>query len=118
MDKITDGETVFYPMVYAPELSLSDVIARFDELYEKETGERLPPLLIDSDMPPVEVPPGGWPDEQPEGLPPGHWAPEAFGTEEEAKTFIEDEDTVAFAFVLPGEDGYWYVYYVDNTDLL
>ena len=95
--------------------SSADLLGRFDEL---EEGARDRPLSPSFSMPPVEVPPGGWPDEQPEGLPPGHWAPDGFGDEEDAQTYVEDEGTVAFAIVYPGSDGYWYVYYIDNTDLL
>ena len=98
------------------ELPLEGLLARFDEL--EEMARDRPAPSSSSSMPPVEVPGGGWPDEQPEFLPPGHFGGEAFGDEDDANAFIEYEESMAFAVAVPGEDGYWYIWYVDNTDEL
>ena len=102
-------------MTLVEERPQEDLVARFDELKEGAAARALSPSLS---MPPVDVPPGGWPDEQPEFMPPGHWGPEAWESEEDAQAQVEDEDSLAYAIGYPGADGYWYIYSIDNTDEL
>jgi len=92
--------------------TIDELVELFDRLSEGAADEP-PPRFTSSDFDiPFEVEnPGDWP-ENPDG---GHYGSEAFGTQDDAERFIEDEGALDYAVWVEGDDGYFYIFYFDDT---